>query len=243
MCILHTLGDTHHTQKVRYNSPKLQQMKNRQSKLGHRAQRTGFYANDKFTNWTDFDPFGSEIDYQYFDKYWETLFSVSDNYVIKSEKLNENFILPITSQEIEETLNRIPQEFLVDLKGILLLSGSKKQLNAYRSDLFRFGTYAYQTIFLFPFPKEQLITKSKRLPAPNIRREYERAGATYTFKDNSWQREFDHNSLKNFYLKDVLLHEVGHHVDRNSTNKNYKQAERYAEWFATEYGFKKAFDK
>lgn len=89
--------------------------------------------------------------------------------------------------------------------------------------------------------------KYKRLPPPNIKREYERAGATYYFKNNFWHREFTIESLKQFYLNDVLLHEIGHHVDRKN-NKSNNQSERFAEWFAGEYGFrnektKKSFSK
>jgi hypothetical protein len=41
--------------------------------------------------------------------------------------------------------------------------------------------------------------------------------------------QFDSSSLRRFYLYDVLLHEVGHHVDRDHMSEN---AERYASWFA-----------
>ena len=90
-----------------------------------------------------------QIDNLYFEKYWDTLHSVNDKYILKIEKLNENFILPITPQDIENTLDKVPQEYLVDLKGILLLSGSNKQLKTSWSNLYRFGTYSYKTIFEF----------------------------------------------------------------------------------------------
>ncbi len=40
--------------------------------------------------------------------------------------------------------------------------------------------------------------------------------------------------LRRFYLRDVLTHEIGHHVD--TWNETPKDRERFAEWFAQEHG-------
>ena len=51
----------------------------------------------------------------------------------------------------------------------------------------------------------------------------------------------DEESLKRFYLQDVLMHELGHHVDSpNFISKSDKKAEGFAEWFASEYGYRLA---
>ena len=42
---------------------------------------------------------------------------------------------------------------------------------------------------------------------------------------------FSLRSLRRFYLYDVLLHELGHHVDKRADEKNNAARERYAEWF------------
>ena len=37
----------------------------------------------------------------------------------------------------------------------------------------------------------------------------------------------------------VLLHELGHHVDAdNFRNKSHKKSEAFAEWFASEHGYR-----
>ena len=42
-------------------------------------------------------------------------------------------------------------------------------------------------------------------------------------------------ALRRFYLLDVLLHELGHHVGRlDDRHKDRKTAERFADWFALE---------
>ncbi len=43
-------------------------------------------------------------------------------------------------------------------------------------------------------------------------------------------------AIKDFYLNNILIHELGHLLDdRNSRSVD---RERYAEWFAVEYGYK-----
>jgi hypothetical protein len=45
-------------------------------------------------------------------------------------------------------------------------------------------------------------------------------------------RGFDLDSIRDFYLNDVLVHEIGHHVDR-FRSANTKTREGFAGWFAT----------
>jgi len=49
-----------------------------------------------------------------------------------------------------------------------------------------------------------------------------------------WCVEFTEESLRAFYLLDVLLHELGHHVDERVWSRDVQSAERFAEWFAGE---------
>ena len=44
----------------------------------------------------------------------------------------------------------------------------------------------------------------------------------------------DLDTLRRFYLRDVLMHEMGHHVDSQNVTK--KARERFAEWFASKHG-------
>jgi len=47
--------------------------------------------------------------------------------------------------------------------------------------------------------------------------------------------------VRRFLLDDVLLHEIGHHLDRhNFARKSNRKIEGFAEWFATENGFRRA---
>ena len=42
-------------------------------------------------------------------------------------------------------------------------------------------------------------------------------------------------AIKDFYLNNILIHELGHLIDDRNTG--YMDRERYAEWFAVHYGY------
>jgi hypothetical protein len=51
-----------------------------------------------------------------------------------------------------------------------------------------------------------------------------------------WKLVWTEQAVKDFYLNNILIHELGHLLDdRNSRSVD---RERYAEWFALEYGYK-----
>lgn len=203
---------------------------------GFRGTRTGAWAESKFTNLNDFDPADSEIERAYRKHYRE---------IFKKEKLavivnpvHPAFALPLTRLEIQNTIASIPSEFTRDLKGIVCLSGSKKQERVFRN-IFAYGRYFDGSIWLHRYPKGFMVSYYTSLPKPSILNDYKRAGAKIAGETGNWSISFDDDSLRDFYLRDVLLHEVGHHVDAlNSLKKTHRKSEGYAEWFASEYGFR-----
>jgi len=68
-----------------------------------------------------------------------------------------------------------------------------------------------------------------------VLREFTRAGAELQASGGGWRIVFGDESLRRFYLSDVLVHEIGHHVDRSRNYKDVESAERYATWFVTRY--------
>ncbi|WP_446009056.1 hypothetical protein [Candidatus Electrothrix sp.] len=203
--------------------------------LGYRGHRIGSWPASKRTNCTPFDPYVHAAEHAYFEKYYDEL-NASNELVLKQEKTHEKFLMPVSANDIATAINSLPSSFFTGLKGVVLLSGSNKQLKVSRGNLFCFGMYYAHCIFLFPYPKDQMVVSSQSLPAPHIQREYERAGALYSQKDNQWLRTFTKESLRTFYVRDVFVHELGHHVDRHK-DRSGEKSEIFADWFATEYGF------
>jgi hypothetical protein len=51
-----------------------------------------------------------------------------------------------------------------------------------------------------------------------------------------WRLMWSKKSIEDFYLNNILIHELGHLVDER--NSGYAERERYAEWFAIQYGYR-----
>ena len=66
---------------------------------------------------------------------------------------------------------------------------------------------------------------------------YRQVGAQVSEIKGGMQVVFDEISLKRFYLEDVLMHEIGHHVDKHN-HSTRSEKENFAKWFATEYGYR-----
>ena len=56
--------------------------------------------------------------------------------------------------------------------------------------------------------------------------------------DRMWKLVWTEEAVRDFYLNNILIHELGHLVD--SRNTKYVDRERYAEWFAVNYGYKRS---
>ena len=59
-------------------------------------------------------------------------------------------------------------------------------------------------------------------------------GVEVTETGGRWFLHFTKASLRWFYLYDVLLHELAHHIDERTFTRPKDAAERFAEWFAQE---------
>lgn len=204
--------------------------------IGVRGIRSGRWSESKWTNCNEFDPGRVEIG-QVMSKGGYALRNGAKLKIIRLPT-HPAFLMPINKRTVRETLASVPSEFLTGLSAVFLLRGSKKQEKVFKSR-FCYGRYSQNVIFIHPYPKKYMVQKWSTLPKPSVLNEYERAGAKVTPDGEHWCIQFDEASLKQFYLRDVLLHELGHHVDSaNFRFKTNQKAEGFAEWFASEYGFR-----
>ncbi|MGH7135548.1 MAG: hypothetical protein ACREHD_07395, partial [Pirellulales bacterium] len=73
-------------------------------------------------------------------------------------------------------------------------------------------------------------------PRPNQANEASMYGGRWVQESpDVWNLVWSEESIKNFYLNNILIHELGHLLD----NRNSRQVdrERFAEWFAIRYGY------
>ena len=193
------------------------------------GQRSGLYSEQRFTNWTKHDPFWSEVDALPESMTPRALInrSGSESLPVYDRPLADGFVRPWNVQDVVDVLTTIPQEFLDGLNGVYLLGGTARQRKSKR---FLYGTYQGTRIFLFPLQARMMSQIWKQRPKPNIEKNYTKFGATINSHcKGEAVLNFDPKSLRAFMLYDVLLHEVGHHVDRDDVSLN---TERYANWFS-----------
>ena len=191
--------------------------------------RSGLYSEQRFTNWTRHDPYWSEVDALPPSMAPRASIELPNGSALPifDRPLAEGFLRPWSIQDVVGVLTAIPEGLLDGLSGVYLLGGTARQR---QGKTFLYGMYQGSRIFLFPLQARMLSQIWKHRPKPNIEKNYTKFGATITSNGKGQVvLSFDAKSLRAFYLYDVLLHEVGHHVDEADSSPN---RERYANWFA-----------
>jgi hypothetical protein len=197
--------------------------------------RSNRYGGSKLTNWTDFDPYSSAVDRAYY-RHMERVSETRELLVI-AYPTHPRFIMPVDEHSIRQHLSGMPAVFTRGLKAIFLLAGSNKEEKVSKGRLSCYGCYGKECIFIHPYPRAEMTWTESRPPKPSIQQEYRRAGARLRLDSRGLHVAFDELSLRRFYLRDVLTHEIGHFVDRTK-RRNKVPSEEFAHWFATEYGYK-----
>lgn len=137
----------------------------------------------------------------------------------------------LTEQEVRDRLALLPELFLRPLEVVQFATMTRKKR--------LFPCYGMQwgtTIYLYPL-EESLVEWSGQAPRPTQLIEARMFGGEWKQdRHGSWRLEWTEDNLRDFYLNNVLIHELGHMLDDRNTS--YLDRERYAEWFAMEYGFR-----
>lgn len=108
------------------------------------------------------------------------------------------FIHACTQAQVTERLAKMPSANLEGLRAVVLLSGRRKQVRSWYSELACYGFYWNDCVFLCAHPYEL--------------------------------RERTVDALRAYYLDDVLVHEVAHHIDRHRSAPDAKK-ENFANGF------------
>jgi hypothetical protein len=193
------------------------------------GQRSNLYSSQRFTNWSPHDPYWSEV--EALPQKMRPRVKVSHGSTgplgVFVRPVASGFVRPYTADDVADVLAAIPPEFLIDLAGVFLLGGTAKQRSLKKVT---YGMYDAGRIFLFALPEKGMTQRWPKMPKPSTVKEFTKFGAAISPDGKAGAvLTFDHSSLRQFYLYDVLLHEVGHHADRQQRADN---AERYAHWFA-----------
>lgn len=154
----------------------------------------------------------------------------SSSYRIIEQDPGEGYQHVVSGDEVRGRLNEMPAQMLEQLDVIQLSRMTRKKQS--------FPCYGMQwgnSLYLYPI-ETNLIESFNRPPRPAEFNETRMYGGRWQQQGNSWQLVWTPESIKDFYLNNILIHELGHLLD--DRNSSYVDRERYAEWFALEYGYK-----
>ena len=136
----------------------------------------------------------------------------------------------VTEDDVRRRLAQLPAWMTRPLQVVQLSQMTRKKR---RSPCY--GMQWGSTIYLYPI-EEALIESFGGPPKPAQRIEAAMYGARWLNDAGQWQLVWTEEAIRDFYLNNVLIHELGHILD--SRNSSPRDRERFAEWFALEVGYK-----
>jgi len=152
-------------------------------------------------------------------------------YKILAQPAGTGYRHVLTPEEIRARLGQFPAEITAKLEIVQLSRMTMKKT--------RFPCYGMQwgtTLYLYPI-EETLVEHYAATPSPAQFTEAKMFGGTWECDSSgAYTLIWTEATIKDFYLNNILIHELGHLVDERNTRSIDR--ERYAEWFALEYGYK-----
>lgn len=137
----------------------------------------------------------------------------------------------VTPDEIRRRLALLPAAMLEPLEVIQLSRMTRKKQS--------FPCYGMQwgsTLYLYPI-EESLTEYYGRPPTPPESIEARMYGGRWVEDGrDQWKLVWTEDAIKDFYLNNILIHELGHLLDER--NSRTMDRERFAEWFAIEHGYR-----
>jgi hypothetical protein len=137
---------------------------------------------------------------------------------------------PLSTELIRDRIDQLPAQFTKTLEVVQLSRMTRKRK--------LFPCYGMQwgaNVYLYPI-EASLVETYVRPPNPQQQVEAKMFGGVWSQHGDRWRLSWTEQAVQDFYLNNVLIHEIGHVVDTRNTNM--ADRERYAIWFATEYGYR-----
>jgi hypothetical protein len=137
----------------------------------------------------------------------------------------------VTPDEVRQRLAELPDHFLRPLEIVQLSQMTRKKQS--------FPCYGMQwgaALYLYPI-EESLEESYSAPPKPSQVNEVRMFGGRWVHESpDVWKLVWTERAIKDFYLNNILIHELGHLLD--DRNSRAVDRERFAEWFALEHGYK-----
>jgi hypothetical protein len=139
----------------------------------------------------------------------------------------------LTPEDVRTRLAQVPAWMTKDLEVVQFSRMTRKKQS--------FPCYGMQwgsSLYLYPI-EDSLVEYYTCPPTPAQVNEARMYGGRWSQSSPGvWALAWTEETVRDFYLNNILIHELGHLVD--SKNTGYAARERFAEWFALEYGYKRS---
>lgn len=142
----------------------------------------------------------------------------------------EGYVHPVTIDEVRARLEELPGDLSKCVEVVQFSTMTRKRR--------LFPLYGMQwgpNVYLYPM-EESLVETFFRPPKHDQIIEAKMFGGRWSQVGREWKLTWTPETIRDFYLNNVLIHEVGHVIDTRNTNT--LKREQYAIWFATEYGYR-----
>jgi hypothetical protein len=154
----------------------------------------------------------------------------SSGYRVVLQAPGKGYRHPVTPAEVRARLDALPPAFVAPLEVIQFSRMTRKKQS--------FPCYGMQwgaSLYLYPI-EENLVEYYDKPPKPSQRIEARMYGGRWLQdRHNVWKLVWTEQAIKDFYLNNILIHELGHLLD--DRNVRSVDRERYAEWFALRHGY------
>lgn len=155
----------------------------------------------------------------------------TDCYRIISEAPGEGYVHVVNEADVRDRLSQLPDWMLGPLEIVQLSRMTRKKR--------LFPCYGMQwgpSLYLYPI-EESLTETYDRAPKSAVFIEAQMFGGRWEqLEGTHWRLHWTLPAVRDFYLNNILIHELGHLLD--DRNRSSVDRERFAEWFAIEYGYR-----
>lgn len=155
----------------------------------------------------------------------------TDGFKVVTQVPGDGYRHIVAEDDIRERLSELPAKFTAPLQVVQLSRMTRKKRS--------FPCYGMQwgtALYLYPVESD-LVEYFGRPPRPAEYNDTRLFGGKWVHEHGSiWTLTWTPATIRDFYLNNVLIHELGHLLDKR--NSSYRDRERFAEWFAIEYVFR-----
>ena len=136
----------------------------------------------------------------------------------------KDMFFPVTLADIAETLAKLPRE---DTSGITHVWLRRPKASEFRNGRIPFAEYVYAdgifAVVFYPWPENMAIPLAKK-PGDAILNRYKKWGPKLFSHKAKWRIEWNPEVVRDFYLSDLILQEIGRHMKFQRQNMAYAEA-------------------